>query len=250
MSSEDTRRHAGTERLLRWLSFLGDRDVTLDGISLTKTSGRLPVVITPSFYRRFGCPSSCRAVCCVATPGKMDYLLGESAWGMLPRSVKGKFSEQMIQINDREFVFQRVEKHTQGTKPDPDRPPESFCQFLGPVREGGAWGCTLHVYGLENKPLCCHGFLEFSISEIDGRLIQMGQRGIGRAWHYDPSPQCTFEEEARPVIREKLAILVRLTEWARILEIWPAHRRIVDIISALEEVDRSGVLPYPNLTFD
>lgn len=242
--------HPGTERILRWLSFLGDRDVTLDGNSLTKTSGRLPVVITPAFYRRFGCPSSCRAVCCISMPGKMDYLYGEYAWAMLPWSVRSKFSDRMIEINGEKFLFYRVEKNTEGTKPNPDRSPESFCQFLGPVREGGSWGCTLHVYGLEKKPLCCHGFLEFSISEIDGRLIQMGQRGIGRQWRYEPAPQCIFEEEARPVIQEKLAILSRLREWATILKIESARDRIGKIMSALEEVDRSGVLPYPNLTFD
>lgn len=233
----------GADRILYILSLLGDRSVTMDGRLLTTGTGRLPIHITTSFWRHFHCAGACKAVCCISTRAHMVFLPQESGYLRLPEEVRGRFSSVTINVNGVDFEIRQSSKSTMGTKPDLNRPINRYCQFLGIREDTGGWGCTLHQYGKESKPLVCHSGLEWTINEINNDHVRMSQRLLGRHWLYDPPMMCEYTTRDVPDVDGKISIFNRLREWAEIFKIGSALERIDACLDLFEYVKRPGNYP-------
>lgn len=224
-----------TDRMLSWLSLLGNGDVTKTGKPLTQTGRRLPVVVSDSFFRKFTCVEGC-FVCCAVLNISLDYIPIE--YGRLYSFDARKFEPREIVVNG----VPRTIYSTGKPRAKQDRPRESdgskYCTFLKPVRNGQL-GCSLWQTG---SPLGCSTAYNMRVTELAGREVRITKQGLARAWRYDPAPECEFE--AVPVdkadLETNVGLFRRLMEWAAFFELPEAYERCQAIRSRLEDFIRQG----------
>jgi hypothetical protein len=231
-----------TGRTLPWLSLLGNGDDTTGGIPLTRAQDRLPVHISSSLFRKFTCTEGCY-VCCATLSVSLDYIPVETAW--LDNRRKSMFEARKLEVNGSMYTVMSNLSKIGDRKKKPERETDPnvlsrFCLFLEPIRNNQP-GCSLWKTG---SPLACSTSYNMRISEHPDH-VQITKQGMGRAWRYDPSPECKFDvvpiEEAD--IQTNIVLFERLLEWGRYFQISGSEERITQIIFELSEVVRSGVVP-------
>lgn len=224
------------DRMLPWLSLFGDGRLTLAGETLTKSQKRLPLRVTSSFFRRFECVEGCY-VCCARLGISLDYLEGESAWLRMPKEFKSLFTPRTIEVNQGQYTVWTHEK--QGYRDNAKRETDAdrlkhFCTFLASVRPNGGPGCSLWQTG---SPLGCASAYNMHVHERP-EAVFVTKRGLGRAWAYDPEPECLFYDTdiAEADLETNVNLLQRFLEWAMIFNYEPAMNRIDELLFGITRV--------------
>lgn len=231
-------------RILPLMAALEGVALIIDEEFLTER-GRRPLVVTPSFFRKFGCPTTCN-VCCLKLPRlTLDWLLEESNY------LEGYSLLKQFSPNRRKVVYQ-----TSG--PDGLRTHEAnvmtlfkgddttrACRYLGKVPGREGVGCTLWP----NAPVECLSAYSMMFSIRDDRIL-LSSRGVGRAWAYDPEPECSFETEMDlEDLGQKFNLLARYQEIAELLDFKTAVHRLTLLLSRVQQAARecSSGLPRDNI---
>lgn len=222
-------------RLLPTLSLFGNRDLYYEGKPLTKGVGRLPLKITSSFFRKFVCPGGCY-VCCALLKHSNDYIVGESSWEDMPLEFQEKFERRILDFEVKDIPHRISLRSTlEIHQPKQTSPRETnvdfsnYCTFLGTI-EGYGTGCKLHTTG---SPLECRSAYNMRVSEFNDVEIRVTKQGLGRAWRYDPAPECEFLDDVpfeELDLQDNIYILKRYREWAHLIGYRPAANRLSALI--------------------
>lgn len=233
-------------RMIGWLSLLGNRDVTMDGKLLTKTTGRLPVEITGSFFRQFVCVDGC-FVCCAVLSVTLDYLVQEGSWRRQAPETQDLFpTRRVVDVNGKQVVFAERDKKRGPKAAARESDGSPYCKFLAPVREAGGLGCMLWDVG---SPLGCATAYNMHITDHSNGTVRITKMGMSRKWRYDPAPECEFLTVDKPDVQTNIQLFSRLHEWAIYLDLWPAADRISTIIGSLVDILTEGRVPNRTLVF-
>lgn len=236
-------------RMIGWLSLLGDRDVRLDGKLVTDGEGRLPVEITNSFFRQFTCVDGC-FVCCAVLSVTLDYLAEESAWTTMTDDHQDLFDKpRTIDVNGQKILVMSKGKRRGPPHQAREQDGSPYCSFLKPIRPGGGLGCDLWQTG---SPLGCATSYNMRVAEQmrnDRKFVRITKQGMSRSWRYHPSPECEFLIVDKPDIEENIKLFGRLMEWASILDLTSAFKRMESIVDTLITIHHEGQVPNQTLVF-
>jgi hypothetical protein len=220
------------QRILPALSLFGNCDLDVSGRErVTRSDVRLPIRITPSFFRKFECPAACSSICCRVFDCSLDFFDTEPAWLELPEEIRSTAISRSIDVNGTSLlVYSWWKPREYVTNRNDFR--NVKCQFLQPIRDGHL-GCSIWQTG---NPLECGSAYNMRVTELADR-IAITKQGLGRAWAYKESPLCEFNEVVidKADIESNIAIFNRYRQWADRIGYQPAVERLSLIIRSLDQ---------------
>lgn len=205
----------------------GDRIVI--GDTVISSGKKYPLVVTPSFFRKFSCPTSCN-VCCVKLPAlTLDWVENEDHFlDMFPtykdelifRDVDFSRTNSWGVTSTQKILIRSLLKGDEKSR---------ACKYLGPVEGREGLGCTLWP----NAPVECLSAYSMMFGVREDRVL-LSSRGVGRSWAYNPKPECGFEQIIDwDDMSQKMGLIDRYIEIADEMSFQIASRRLYIVLGRI-----------------
>jgi hypothetical protein len=200
------------------------------------------VYLSPSLLRTFECVAGCTA-CCL--PFTLDFTNDEfngfaiEKWEEeITEQADGQFKDRILNINGHDIRIQTYEQYK-----------DDSCPYLRTTRVTAdgveAKGCGFWTADNSTQPIECAAAPQLLMTTRGQGNTVLMTRPFGRGWAWKDKPQCDFQpifdnikkvptdEEAEPILKDRIMLLNRYLHWADYLEI---NTHLPNIIETLQDL--------------